>query len=119
MTLKNIRALMRRKKFQTAFSQVEKALKHYKECPNLWNIRGDLIQLIEAKDAPPLSEAAKSYRRALKLNPNCLESIESLAHYYDAVDPQPAKARYYANVYVKKAEDILYQMKKILADTSK
>jgi Tfp pilus assembly protein PilF len=75
MNLKHIRALMKREEFQEAFSQVEEALKHNKECPGLWNVRGDLIQLLEAASAPPLAEAAKSYRRALKLDSRCLSKL--------------------------------------------
>lgn len=79
MSLKQIKTLWKAKKFERALANLEKLLARHKECPRLWNLRGDLIQLLETQDGPPLAEAAKSYKTALRLNRNNLETLESLA----------------------------------------
>jgi tetratricopeptide (TPR) repeat protein len=114
--LQQIRYLMKSQRFERALAALEKVLKREQECPYLWILRGDLIQLLERKDGPPLREAAASYSKALKLNPNNLEAIESLAHFYDAVDPKPVMAKRYAGLYVKKAMKSLSEMKRVLTD---
>lgn len=116
MSLRTINALRKAKKFREAFAILEKLLACHKECPHLWNLRGDIIQLFETQDGPPLAEAAACYKTALKLNPNDLEALESLAHFYDAVDPKPAKAKYYAETYIAKAKCGLREMEQILAE---
>jgi hypothetical protein len=77
-----------------------------------------LIQLFDSLDGPPLKEAAKSYSQALKLNPNNLEAIEGLAHFYDAVDPKPSRAKRYAAMYIEKAGQGLSGMNQILTEES-
>jgi len=93
-------------------------LKRQQECPYLWTLRGDLIQLLETQEGPPLKEAAASYSKALNLNPNNLEAVESLAYFYDAVDPNPEKAMRYAKVYIEKAKQGLLAMEQIVAAKS-
>ncbi len=90
MTLKKIKGLMRSGKYSLALAKLERMLEHQQECPYLWILRGDLIQLYETQKGPPLNEAAISYRKALRLNPHDLSAIESLAHFYDAVVQKPA-----------------------------
>jgi tetratricopeptide (TPR) repeat protein len=116
MTLKEIKALRKANKFETALASLEKLLLRHKECPHLWNLRGDLIQLLETQHGPSLAEAAKSYKTALRLNPNNLETLESLAHFYDAVDPKPATAKRYAEAYIVKAKHGLAEMERVIAD---
>jgi uncharacterized protein (DUF433 family) len=91
-------------------------LEHQQECPYLWILRGDLIQLYETQKGPPLNEAAVSYRKALKLNPHDLSAIESLALFYDAVVQKPAWAKRYAGAYIEKVRQSLSEMELIDAD---
>lgn len=116
MSLKEIKTLWKAKKFEKALTRLEKLLARHKECPHLWNLRGDLIQLLETQDGPPLAEAATSYKTALKLNPNGLETLESLAHFYDAVEPKPARAKHYAEAYIAKAKRGLAEMERVVAE---
>jgi len=116
MSLKEIKTLSKRKKFEKALAKLGKLLARHKECPHLWNLRGDLIQLLETQDGPPLAEAAKSYKTALRLNPNNLETLESLAHFYDAVEPKPATAKRYAEAYITKAKRGIAEMERVIAD---
>ncbi len=116
MSLKEIKILLNEKKFRKALTKLEKLLMRHKECPYLWNLRGDLIQLLETRDGPPLVEAAASYKTALRLNPNDLEALEGLAHFYDAVDSKPEKAKRYAGAYISKAKRRMIEMERIFAD---
>ena len=116
MSLQGIKTLRKARKFEKALAGLEKLLTRRKECPYLWNLRGNLIQLLETQDGPPLAEAAKSYKTALRLNPNDLETLENLAHFYDAVEPKPAKAKRYAEAYIAKAKRGLAEMERVMVD---
>jgi hypothetical protein len=43
-----------------------------------------------------------------------LPAQEELANYYDAVDPDPVKARAFAAAYIEKSQKILAQMRMIV-----
>ena len=116
MALKEIRKLMKAEKFGAALAKLDKDLPRHQECSYLWILRGDLIQLQETQEGPPLKEAAASYRKALKLDPNNLYAIESLAHFYDAVDLKPAKAKRYAVTYIAKAKRGIAEMERVVAE---
>jgi hypothetical protein len=58
----------------------------------------------------------KSYKKALRLDSDNLESLESLAHFYDAVEPKPTTAKRYAETYIAIAERRLTEMKRIVND---
>ena len=119
MTTARIRKFWRARRFEKALAEVERLLKKHADDPRLWNIRGDLIQLLDSTDGPPLAEAGKSYRKALELNPNDLEAMEGLAHFYDAVELNRSKARKFAGMYLEKAKqrvaEIVAEMERIVA----
>ena len=116
MKLKAIKKLVKEEKYALALARLESLLMHQQECPYLWTLRGDLIQLYETQDGPPLKEAAISYRKALRLDPHDLYAIKSLAHFYDAVEPKPATAKRYAEAYIAKAKCGLAEMERVIAD---
>ena len=116
MSLKEIKRLIKAEKFGRALAKLERMLPRHQECPDLWIMRGDLIQLHETQEGPPLKEAATSYRKALKLDPNNLDAIESLAHFYDAVDLKPARAKHYAEAYIAKAKCGLAEMERVVTE---
>jgi hypothetical protein len=60
----------------------------------LWILPGDLIQLAEARRYE-LEEVAKSYEAAKVLAPENSEPFEELGHFYDAVMPEPERAKEY------------------------
>ncbi len=107
--------MRRAKKFGKALTKLEKLLARHKECPHLWNLRGDFIQLLDTQAGPPLTEAAKSYKVALRIDPNNLETLESLAHFYDAVEPKPARAKRYAQAYIANAKRGVVEMERVAA----
>ena len=116
MKLSEIRNLADKGKMREALSQVDELLARASECPYLWNLRGALILLVETNDGPPPGDAAKSYLRALELNPNDLEALEGLAHFYDTIDPKPDEAKRYAREYLEKAKKIHIAMERIIAE---
>jgi tetratricopeptide (TPR) repeat protein len=106
--------LMKSKEFDKALSLLNSELRLHRDCPHLWTIRGDLIQVLDREDGPPLNEAKLSYLKALELSPNYLEALEGIAHYYDAVEPDLRKAKKYARKYVAISAKRLGQVRAIL-----
>ena len=73
------------------------------------------IQL-SGKTEVPLQTAEDCLLRAIALNPQSLEALEELAHLYDAVLPNPPKAKSHALKCKERAEKIVLEMNEILAD---
>ena len=72
---------------------IEHALQEYPHEPDLWCLRGDMIQLNDEPDeALPLASAMESYRRAIIEDPTCAEAYESLGYYIDVIDDDPKEA---------------------------
>jgi tetratricopeptide (TPR) repeat protein len=61
----------------------------------LWCRRGDLIQLGPEETPHALEDARASYERALQLDPDSADALESLGHYFDAVEPDESLAESY------------------------
>jgi len=116
MNLGRIRKLSDVRQFKRALSQVDKLLAQQPDCPYLWNYRGNLIQLLDEGDVPAVDEAKTSYLKALEVNPDDLEALENLAHFYDTVGHSPIEAKKYATAYVEKARKSLVAMERILSE---
>ncbi|MEM6782193.1 MAG: hypothetical protein AAF624_00470 [Bacteroidota bacterium] len=53
-----------------------------------------MIQFLDDENAPyELADAEWSYKQALALDPQCIEALEELGHFYDAVMADPVRAR--------------------------
>jgi len=113
-TLHLIKAALNARDFKQAFKLIEESVAVEQTNPYLWNLRADVIQLLDIPDGPPLLEVEKSYLKALEINPEDLESIESLAHYYDAVSTDIEKSKRYAALYLNKASKTCAAMDAIL-----
>jgi tetratricopeptide (TPR) repeat protein len=74
---------------------VDEAVALFPRSVKLWCQRGDLIQLGSAGVRHTLEDARASYERALAIDPDNAEPLESLGHFFDAVDPQPILAESY------------------------
>ena len=75
---------------------VDEALRQHPDSTRLWCLRGDLIQLSDdVDDGRELADAQRSYERALQIDPECLEAVEELGHFLDAVMDDPKSARPY------------------------
>jgi len=116
--LAHLQELWKAEQFDDALQLVDQLLADSAECPYLLVTRGILIQLLDHKNGPPLSEAEQNFLTALSLAPGNLDAMEELAHYYDAVAPNPDKAKFYAAEYLKKAEPALEKIRSILSDGS-
>jgi len=108
--------LWKAEQFDEALALVDKLLLTCPDCPYLLVTRGMLIQLLDHEHGPPLGEAEENLIRALTLAPGNLDALEELAHYYDAVAPNPAKAKFYAEEYLKRAEPAIEKIKTILSE---
>src|SRR4051812_45785041 len=114
MKFASLKKHMDEQEFEAALSEVDRLLAKESGNAYLWNLRGDLVQLLDTKDGPPLAQAAESYRKALEINPNDLEAIEGLAHFYDVIERRPSEAKKYAKQYLDKTKKSLLEMNRIL-----
>ncbi|MEM1043799.1 MAG: hypothetical protein AAGI91_14375 [Bacteroidota bacterium] len=75
---------------------VNAALREYPQSPQLWCIRGDLIQLSDdGDDGLDLENALRSYERALELEPAWVEAYEEIGYFWDLVMNEPDRAEPY------------------------
>jgi tetratricopeptide (TPR) repeat protein len=73
------------------FKVLEEALGRFPTSPELWCLKGDLIQL---SDGPPysLEDALKCYERALVIDPSCAEACQEIGYYHDVVSHDYGRA---------------------------
>ena len=76
-----------------ALALAEEAVRAFPESPKLWCMRGDLIQLSAEGIPYELGDALASYKRAIAINPKCVEAYEEIGHFYEAImgDAESAK----------------------------
>jgi hypothetical protein len=87
------------------------------DCPYLLVLHARLIQLeVDLVSGYTLADAEASLPGAHQTDPSYLPALEDLAHYYDAVDPDPVKARDFAAQYIEKNRKILEEMEQIIDD---
>jgi hypothetical protein len=90
---------------------VEHALTTHPDCPHLLVLKAMLIQLQDDLDGVPgLEEAERCLLAAYAQNDRFLEAIEELAHLYDAVLHDAAKARMYAERYIALVTPVLSEL---------
>jgi hypothetical protein len=114
--IERIRAACSQQNFDEALVGLNALLKQNPHCPFLWNFKGDLIQLAESSPQFTPKDAENSYKRALDLNPADLEAMESLAHFYDAVEPNADEAKRHANKFIEALTPKLAAMQRIVAE---
>jgi tetratricopeptide (TPR) repeat protein len=56
-------------------------------------MRGNLIELGSADIPYTFEDALACYERAVSIDPNFAEGYEEIGHFYDAVMPNPSRAR--------------------------
>ena len=76
-----------------ALALTDEAVRAYPDSAKLWYMRGDLIQLGPAGIPNGLEDALACYERAVSLDPLFAEGFEEIGHFYDAVMPNPGRAR--------------------------
>lgn len=86
-----------------------------------WNNRVEAFALADraqrlqlAEDNGDLSEVEECLVRAIELDPDSLEALQEIAHLYDAVLPNPDKARGFARRCREQAMKIVSEMDGIL-----
>lgn len=70
--------------------------------PDFFVLKGVLIQLSDINDFT-LADVEKNYLKALKLDPENINALEELYHFYDAVMDDEVKAK----KYMKKLDDVI------------
>jgi len=73
--------------------RVDEGLRLFPESAELWCLRGHLIQLSEREEYYH-QDALESYKKAVGLDPQCLDAYEEIGHFYD-LECEPEKAEPY------------------------
>ena len=76
-----------------ALALADEAVRAYPHSAKLWCMRGNLIELGPAGIPYGLEDALACYERAVVIDPNFAEGHEEIGHFYDAVMPNPSRAR--------------------------
>jgi len=84
------------------------------DCPYLLVWHAVLIQVQDPVGEQTLEEAEASLLRAHATDANYIPALEELAHYYDAVKPDPIKARAFASAYIETSRKVLDEMQAIV-----
>jgi tetratricopeptide (TPR) repeat protein len=76
-----------------ALALADSSVRMFPSSAKLWCMRGDLIQLGPADIPYELDEALTCYERAVSIDPQFAEGYEEIGHFFDAVMPNPKRAR--------------------------
>ena len=85
-------------------------------CPYLLVLRSRLIQVDESDSTLTLEDAENCLLAAVRIDPTYLAALEDLAHYYDAVAPDRAKARLYASQFLEQVNTQVLEMERIQSE---
>jgi hypothetical protein len=93
-------------------------LREHPDCPYLLVFHAIFIQSLgTVDDDHTLDDAEASLLKAHEVDKSYLPALEELAHFYDAVNPDPAKARAFAKTYLEKSRKILEEMQTIVDES--
>lgn len=113
---REIHELFAARQFDEALTKIDKLLSQCPDCPSLLVSRGIVIQLVDHREGPALSEAERSFLRALEVSPDNVNAIEELAHYYGAVADDSDKAKHFAREYLSRVEPVIQEMRALLGE---
>jgi tetratricopeptide (TPR) repeat protein len=99
-----ITTLAKNEKYNDALKELLKAEKTISNTnyPDFFVLKGVLILFSDTNDFK-LEDVEKNYLKALKLDPENINALEELYHFYDAVMDDEAKAK----KYMKKLDDVI------------
>jgi hypothetical protein len=93
---------------------IEEAVAAHPKCPVLLVKKAILIQTQDDLDGTPtLDDAERCLLEAHALDDKYLDALEELAHFYDAVNVDRAKARSFAEQYIGLVSPVLRDMTEI------
>lgn len=97
-------SLAKHEKYNDALKELIKAERTLSNTnyPDFFVLKGVLIQLSDVNDYN-LADVEKNYLKALKLDPENINALEELYHFYDAVMDDETKAK----KYMKKLDDVI------------
>lgn len=112
MEIDQLSALRAQGVFRAKLDLLEEQLQNGHECPYLLTQKAMLIQLQGGESS--LEDAEQCLLRAHEINPNNLETLVELAHFYDAVIPNPEQAKHYATLFRDAVTGSLESLREIL-----
>ncbi len=90
---------------------------YYSHCPFGLTVKGRCIQLC-TRTGIRLSEAEKCFKKAITLDPNCVEAMIELAWFYHAIKDNPAQARVWFNEAFQIVRSQMNEIRKGLRDVN-
>lgn len=115
--INHLKRLMGENRFNEALSLIENLCNENYYSPYLWNVRARLEMLQGGSDGDPFGNAEKYLRIAFEINPDDLEVLEELAHFYDVLVPDREKSVRFATMVSEKVGLLQRDMRKILEDS--
>lgn len=97
-----------------ALNAVTQLLYEDEDSPYFLVQRALLIQAADNYGHFTLEDAERDLERAHRLDPRFPPALQELAHFYDAVSPNPGKARHFAQLYLDEVSDEVAAMKGIV-----
>jgi hypothetical protein len=114
MNIATVTQLAANGKYEEALAAVDSMVSSNPQCACLLVHKARLIMVQPSTAGPSLSEAEMCLLRARELDSECLEAIEELAHFYDAVLPNKEKAAHFASIFIADVSPRLSRMKEIV-----
>lgn len=114
--IRTVRELARSGRTDEALALTSELLRAHGDCPYLLVVRARLVQLSSSDPSVTLEDAEACLLAALEIDAGYAPALEELAHYYDVVCPNPAKAREFAARVLEAANTVRADMQSILDD---
>ena len=118
MNIATVTQLAANGKYEEALAAVDLMVSSNPECACLLVHKARLIMVQPSTAGPSLSEAEICLLRAQELDSGCLEAIEELAHFYDAVLPDKERAAHFANIFISDVSQRLLRIREIAEEVA-
>jgi hypothetical protein len=101
-----------------ALQQLSALLRGFPDCPYLLVFFSIFVLWQDSEDdGYTLDDVEAALLKAHEVDKSYLPALEELAHFYDVMKPDPAKARAFASSYIEKTRKILEDMQAIVAES--
>jgi hypothetical protein len=109
-----ILSLVRAGQHGAALEAIARSLEDDPDCPYVLVLQAISTMLNESPLGPGLEQAERALLRAVEIDGTYLPALEELAHYYDAVAPDPQRARMYASRWITVGGRVIADMHAIV-----
>lgn len=96
--------------------EVEVALARHSDCPDLWILKGNMIEMT-GDNGPPLDLALESYQKAVEVSSSCGEGYAEIGHYHDVITEnlEEAESAFRKSIEISETDDALMGLARVEA----